>query len=131
MLLNLNGEILKNPIEQTPIKENWKEYIKFRDNTQLWDFTKQELQDRIKASKRLSRSIIDSAILIGRFLREVSVNENFNQQFKAAFLKLDSQSILAMQLFILLLEDDKKWTLAVREGEDALFANAHYVISSE
>ena len=131
MLLNLNGEILINPIDQTPIKDNWKEYIKFKNNTQLWNFTKQELLDRITAQKRQSKSIINSAILIGRFLRELSVNENFNQQFKAAVLKLDSQSLLGMQLYILLQEDDKKWTFIKPEGAGALFANANYVISSE
>ena len=131
MLLNLNGEILINPIDQTPIKDNWKEYIKFRKNTHLWNFTKQELLERIRARKRQSKSIINSAILIGRFLRELSVNENFNQQIKAAFLKLDSQSLLGMQLYILLHEDDKKWTLMMPEGAGALFANANYIISSE
>ena len=131
MLLNLNGEILINPIDQTPIKENWKEFIKFKNNTHLWNFTKQELLERIRARKRQSKSIINSAILIGRFLRELSVNENFNQQIKAAFLKLDSQSLLGMQLYILLHEDDKKWTLMKPEGDGALFANANYVISSE
>ena len=131
MLLNLNGEILINPIDQTPIKEKWKEFIKFKNNTHLWNFTKQELLERIRARKRQSKSIINSAILFGRFLRELSVNENFNQQIKAAFLKLDSQSLLGMQLFILLHEDDKKWTLMMPEGAGALFANANYIISSE
>ena len=131
MLLNVNGEILINPIEQTPIKDNWKEYIKFRKNTHLWNFTKQELLQRIKARKRQSKSIIDSAVLIGRFLRELSVNENFNQQFKAAFLTLDSRSVLGMQLYILLHEDDKKWTFMKPEGQDAVLANANYIISSE
>lgn len=131
MLLNLNGEILINPIHQTPIKDNWKEYIKFRDNTHLWNFTKQELLNRISATKRQSRSIINTALLIGRFLRELSVNENFNQQIKAAFLDLDSKSLLAMQLYILLHEDDKKWTFMEPEGAEAAFANANYIIADE
>ena len=131
MLLNVNGEILINPIEQTPIKDNWKEYIKYRKNNHLWNFTKQELLNRINRSKKLSKSIIDSAHLIGRFLRELSVNDNFNQQFNASFLKLDSRSLLGMQLYMLLHEDDTKWTFMNTEGAGALFTNANYIISSE
>ena len=131
MLLNLNGEILINPIDQTPIKDNWKEYIKFKNNTQLWNFTKQELLERIRARKRKSKSIINSARLIGRFLSELSVNENFNQQLKAAVLTVDRYSLLGMQLYILLQEDDKKWTFIKPEGAGAIFANANYIISSE
>lgn len=131
MLLNAKGEILINPIEQTPIKDNWKEYMKFRKNTQLWNFTKQELLDRIRARKRQSKTIIDSAHLIGRFLRELSVNDNFHQQFSTISIKLDSQSLLGMQLYILLHEDDKKWTFMMPEGAGVLFSNANYIISSE
>ena len=131
MLLNLKGEILMNPTDQTPITDDWKEYVRFRDNTHLWNFTKQELLDRINARKKQQKLFIDSALLIGGFLRELSVNENFNQQIKAALLKLDSQSLLGMQLHMLLLEDDKKWTFIKPEGAGAIFANANYIISSE
>lgn len=131
MLLNLNGEILINPIDQTPIKDNWKEFIKFRNNTHLWNFTKEELLARVNARKRQSRSIIDSALLVGGFLRELSVNENFNQQFKAAFITLDSKSLLGMQLYILLHEDDTKWTFMKPEDTKYIYANANYIISSE
>lgn len=89
MLLDLNGQVLINPIDQTHITDNWKEYIKFKKNTHLSMFTKQELRKKIIAAKKQSKSIINSALVIGRFLRELSVNDNFNQQFKAAFPKLD------------------------------------------
>ena len=69
--------------------------------------------------------------MIGRFLRELSVNDNFNQQFNAAFPKLDSKSLLGMQLYMLLLEDDKKWTFMKTKGIDRIFNNASYVITSE
>ena len=131
MLLNLNGEILINPIDQTPLKDNWKEYMKFRNNAQLWNFTKQELLNRISARKRQSKSIIESAHLIGRLLGELSVNENFNQQLKASSLKLDSKSLLGMQLYILLHEDDTKWTFRKSEITGAVFANANYIISDK
>lgn len=131
MLLNLKGEILINPIDQTPINDNWKEYIKFSKNTHLWSFTKQELLERINAVKGQGRSIIESAIIIGRFLRELSVNDNFHQQFKVAFSQIDSKSLLGMQLYILLLEDDKKWTYLEPEEDDTVFTNANYVITTE
>ena len=131
MLLNLNGEILINPIDQTPLKDNWKEYMKFRNNAQLWNFTKQELLNRISARKRQSKSIIESAHLIGRLLGELSVNENFNQQLKASSLKLDSKSLLGMQLYILLHEDDTKWTFRKPEGAETIFVNANYIISDK
>ena len=131
MLLDLNGQVLINPIDQTHITDKWKEYLKFKKNTHLSRFTKQELLQRVSAVKQQSRSIINSALLIGRFLRELSVNDNFNQQFKAAFPKLDSKSLLGMQLYMLLLEDDKKWTFMKPKGIDSIFTNASYVITSE
>lgn len=131
MLLNLNGEVLINPINQTPMKDNWEEYVKFKNNTDLWRFTKQELLTRINTVKRQSKSIIYSAVLIGRFLRELSVNDNFHQQFKAAFPKLDSKSLLGMQLYILLHEDDNVWTFIEPEEEESIFTNANYIITSE
>ena len=131
MLLDLNGQVLINPINQTDITDNWKEYINFKKNTHLSRFTKQELLQRVSAIKRQSKSIINSALLIGRFLRELSVNDNFHQQFKAAFPKLDSKSLLGMQLYILLLEDEAKWTFEKPEGAQPVFANANYIISEE
>ncbi len=130
MLLDLNGQVLINPIDQTDITDNWKEYINFKKNTHLSRFTKQELLKRVGALKKQSKSIINSAILIGRFLRELSVNDNFHQQFKAAFPKLDSKSLLGMQLYILLLEDDAKWTFMKPKGVDEVFVNASYVITT-
>lgn len=94
-------------------------------------FTKQELRKKIIAAKKQSKSIINSALVIGRFLRELSVNDNFNQQFKAAFPKLDSKSLLGMQLYILLLEDETKWTFMKPEGAGTVFTNANYVITKE
>ena len=131
MLLDLNGQVLINPIDQTHITDKWKEYLKFKKNTHLSRFTKQELLQRVSAVKQQSISIINSASLIGRFLRELSVNDNFNQQFKAAFPSLDSKSLLGMQLYILLLEDDTKWTFKKPNNTEAIFANANYVITEE
>lgn len=131
MLLDLNGQVLINPIDQTHITDKWKEYLKFKKNTHLSRFTKQELLQRVSAVKQQSISIINSALLIGRFLRELSVNDNFNQQFKAAFPSLDSKSLLGMQLYILLLEDDTKWTFKKPNNTEAIFANANYVITEE
>ena len=131
MLLDLNGQVLINPIDQTDITDNWKEYIKFKKNTHLSRFTKQELLKRVIAVKGQSKSIINSALLIGRFLRELSVNDNFHQQFKAAFPKIDSKSLLGMQLYILLLEDDTKWTFMKPKCAGAIFTNASYMITTE
>ena len=131
MLLNLNGEVLINPIDQTPIKDNWKEYIKFRKNTRLWSFTKAELLERINLLKRESKSIIESAVLIGNFLRELSVNENFNQQFNVVFPNINRDSLLGMQLYMIMLEDEKKWTFVKPETEETIFVNANYIIADE
>ena len=75
--------------------------------------------------------IIESAILIGDFIRELSVNENFNQQFNAAFPKIDRGSVLGMQLYLLLHEDDKKWKLLEPESDDTIFLEANYIISTD
>lgn len=129
MLVDLNGEILINPINQTPLTDNWKEYLKFRKNTHLSMFTKQELRERINDSKKQGRSIIDSATIIGRLVNELSVNENFNQQYKAVFPKLDRRSVLGMQLYLILHEDDKKWTFLKPKNSGAKFKKANYIIS--
>ena len=101
----------------------------------MWNFTKHELLKKIHRRKKLSRSIIDSARLIGRFLRELSVNDNFHQQFKSTLLKSDIKSdiksLLGMQLYILLHEDEKKWIFKKPDGQEFIFANANYVISGE
>ncbi len=131
MILNLHGEIINSPIDQTPIKENWKDYIEYAKHNRLYSFTKEELHDRIQTVKNRGRSFINSAILIGGFLREISVNDNFHQQFKAAFPSLDSLRILRMQLYILLLEDDDKWTFSESERDEAMLADADYIISME
>lgn len=131
MLLNLQGEILINPINQTPIAEKWKKYIQFKEDSNLWSFTKQQLLERINTLKSQGKSIIDSAMIIKRFLRELSVNDNFHQQFKAAFPQIDSKSLLGMQLYILLLEDDKQWTYIEPEDEETVFADANYIIEKD
>lgn len=131
MLLDINGNVLSSPIDQTPIRDNWDAYIIYTNNTHLCDFTKEELLKRVRATKNRGISVIDSAILIGRFLRELSVNDNFHQQFRAAFPTLDSRLVLGMQLYILLHEDDRKWTLMMPEGVVEAFINASYIISKE
>lgn len=78
MLLDLNGNVLINPIDQNDITDHWKEYIRFRKNTHLWSFTKQELLNKIRVIKQQSRTVINSALLLGHFLRELSVNDNFH-----------------------------------------------------
>ena len=130
MLLDINGNVLSSPIEETPIKDIWEKYIIYTKNTCLFEFTKQELLKRIKVFKSKGISVLDSTIIIGCFLRELSVNDNFYQQFKAAFPKLNSSSVLGMQLYMLLHEDDKKWTFMKPEGLVDVFLDASYVISS-
>lgn len=90
-----------------------------------------ELYKTRTAVKGQGRSIIESAMIIGRFLRELSVNDNFHQQFKFVFPQIDSKSLLGMQLYIILLEDDKKWTYLEPEEDETVFANANYVIASD
>lgn len=131
MLLDINGNVLSSPIEETPIKDIWEKYIIYTKNTCLFEFTKQELLKRIKVFKSKGISVLDSTIIIGCFLRELSVNDNFYQQFKAAFPKLNSSSVLGMQLYMLLHEDDKKWTFMKPEGLVDVFLDASYVISSK
>lgn len=131
MLLDINGNVLSNPIDQTPTRDNWDKYIIYTNNTHLCNFTKQELRRKIDAIKRKGISVIDATILIGRFLRELGINDNFHQHFKTAFPTLDSRLVLAMQLFILLHEDDRKWTFIMPEDVGEMFINASYVISKK
>ena len=131
MLLDINGNVLSSPIDQTPMRDNWDEYIIYTNNTDLCDFTKEELHRKINAIKRKGISVIDATILIGRFLRELGINDNFHQHFKTAFPTLDSRLVLAMQLFILLHEDDRKWTFIMPEDVGEMFINASYVISKK
>lgn len=131
MLLDVNGNILSSPIDEAPIKDNWDEYINFKENTHLYNFTKEELRKRISAIKKDRKSIINSTVLIGRFLGELSVNENFNQQFKTVFPKIDRTLVLAIQLFLLLHEDDEKWTFIKPETDEAALTKASYIIFFE
>ena len=131
MLLDINGNVLSNPIYETPTRDNWDKYIIYTNNTHLCNFTKQELHRKIDAIKRKGISVIDATILIGRFLRELGINDNFHQHFKTAFPTLDSRLVLAMQLFILLHEDDRKWTFIMPEDVGEMFVNASYVISKK
>lgn len=131
MLLDINGNVLSSPIDQTPMRDNWDEYVIYTNNTDLCDFTKEELHRKINAIKRKGISVIDATILIGRFLRELGINDNFHQQFRAAFPTLDSRLVLAMQLFILLHEDDRKWTFIMPDDIGGLFINASYVVAKE
>ena len=131
MLLDLNGNVLSNPIAQSPERDIWKEYVEYKENCHLLRYTKEELHKRIDAIKKQGRSIIKSAILIKDFIRELSVNENFNQQFESALPKLDRGSVLGMQLYLLLLEDDKKWIFMEPESDDTLYIESSYVISKE
>lgn len=130
MLLDINGNVLSSPIDQSPMIDNWEEYIIYTKNTHLCNFIKQELLKRISSKKREGVLVIDSTVLIGHFLRELSVNDNFYQQFRVAFSKLDSSLVLGMQLYMLLLEDDKKWTFLKSEKDDAVFTSASYVFLS-
>lgn len=129
MLLDINGNILNSPINQTPITDNWSDYIVYTKNTYLCDFTKQELLKKRSDKKRRDISIIHTTIIIGRFLRELSVNDNFHQHFKASFPKLDCNTVLGMQLYILLQEDSNKWTFLKPDNDATIFKSASYIIS--
>lgn len=131
MLLDVNGNILSSPIDEAPIRDSWDEYINFTKNTHLYNFTKEELRKRISAIKRERKSIINSTVLIGRFLNELSVNENFNQQFRSVFPRIDRGLVLAIQLFLLLHEDDDRWTFLKPETDEAILTKASYIISFE
>lgn len=131
MLLDVNGNILSSPIDEAPIRDSWDEYINFTKNTHLYNFTKEELRKRISAIKRERKSIINSTVLIGRFLNELSVNENFNQQFRSVFPRIDRGLVLAIQLFLLLHEDDERWTFLKPETDEAILTKASYIISFE
>ena len=131
MLLDSKGKVLSNPLAQSPIKDIWKEYVEYKKNCHLLSYTKEELYERVNRIKRQGRSIIKSAILIKNFIRELSVNDNFNQQFEAAFPKIDRESVLGMQLYLLLHEDDKKWKFLKPESDDTIFLEANYIISTD
>ena len=49
MLLDLKGNVLINPIDQTHITDKWKEYLKFKKKPHLSRFPKQELLQRVSA----------------------------------------------------------------------------------
>lgn len=131
MLIDINGNILSSPIDEAPNKDSLDEYIVYTKNTQLYNFTKDELLKRIRAIRKERILIINSAVLIEQFLRELSVNDNFNQQFKAAFLRIDRALVLAMQLYHLLHEDDEKWTFLEPETDETIFTKASYIILFE
>ena len=131
MLLDVNGNILSSPIDEAPIRDSWDEYINFTKNTHLYNFTKEELRKRISAVKNERKSIINTTVLIGRFLHELSVNENFNQQFRSVFPRIDRGLVLAIQLFLLLHEDDERWTFLKPETDEAILTKASYIISFE
>ena len=122
-------KFLTSPLERTTIPIHWQQYNLYIANEELSNFTKEALEKKIEIEKQKARPYIKSNILIANLLTEFGSKYQFHRLFKESFPGFDSGAILGMQLYMLLLEDDKNWYYNKSKDSNHLYASSEYFIA--
>jgi len=102
------------------------------ENSSLITITEKEFNEEIAVEKRKAKPFIDSQQIINIILMRLSRRQNFHELFHELFHdqlpEANEGSILGMQLYTLILKDDKDWCYFVPKHPGHLFAHATYFI---
>ncbi|MDR3539368.1 MAG: hypothetical protein P4L69_00130 [Desulfosporosinus sp.] len=98
------------------------------EKSSLVAITEKELKNEIASEKYKAKPFIDSQQIINIILTRLSKRHNFHDQFHEQFPGANEGSLLGMQLYTLILKDDKDWCYIVTQHPGHLFAHATYFI---
>ncbi|MDR3583793.1 MAG: hypothetical protein P4L59_00530 [Desulfosporosinus sp.] len=113
--------------DRSKLYSYWNEFFVY-ENSSLAAITEKELKDEIASQKYKSKPFIDSQQIINIILTRLSKRHKFHEHFHEQFPGANGSSILGMQLYTLILKDDKDWCYFITKHPGHLFAHATYFI---
>ncbi len=109
--------------DRSKLYSYWNEFFVY-ENSSLVDITEKELKEEIASQKYKAKPFIDSQQIINIILTRLSKRYNFHELFPGA----NGGSILGVQLYTLILKDDRDWCYFISKHPGHLFAHATYFI---
>lgn len=122
----INGKSYSS-FDRSKLYSYWNEFFVY-ENSSLVAITEKELKEEIASEKFKAKPFIESQQLINIILTRLSKRHNFHHQFQAQFPEANAVSVLGMQLYTLVLKDDRDWYYFVTKNPGHLFAHATYFI---
>lgn len=122
----INGKNYSS-FDRSKLNSYWNEFFLY-ENSSLVVITEKELIEEITSEKLKVKPFIDSQQVINIILTRLSKRQNFHHQFHEQFPGANAGSVLGMQLYTLVLKDDKDWCYFVTKHPSHLFAHATYFI---
>ena len=125
-LLLINGKSY-SLFDRSKLDSYWKAFFVY-EKSSLAALTEKVLKEAIDLEKFKAKPFIDSQQVINTILARLSKRHNFHRQYYEQFSVENESSVLGMQLYTLVLKDDKDWCYLVTKHPSHLFAHATYFI---
>ena len=125
-LLLINGKSY-SLFDRSKLDSYWKKFFIY-ENSSLAVLTEKVLKEEIGLEKFRAKTVIDSQQVINIILARLSKRHNFHRQYFEQFSEENESSVLGMQLYTLVLKDDKDWCYLVTKHPSHLFAHPTYFI---
>lgn len=122
----INGKSYSS-FDRSKLNSYWNVYFAY-ENSSLVAITEKELKEEIASEKFKPKPFIDSQQVINVILTRLSTRHNFHCQFHDQFPEENAGSVLGMQLYTLVLKDDKDWCYLATKHPGHLFVHATYLI---
>ncbi|MDR3542085.1 MAG: hypothetical protein P4L69_14115 [Desulfosporosinus sp.] len=113
--------------DRSKLESYWEVFFVY-ENSFLASITERVLKEELGLEKCKIKPFIDSQQIINIILTRLSKKHSFYSQFHEQFPDENEASVLGMQLYTLVLKDDKDWCYLVTKHPSHLFAHAIYFI---
>lgn len=124
----INGKSYSS-FDRSKLDSYWNVFFAYENsNSSLVAITEKEINQEIALEKFKDKPFIDSQQVINIMITRLSTRHNFHHQFHEQFPEANPGSVLGMQLYTLILKDDKDWCYFVTKHPSHLFAHATYFI---
>lgn len=125
MITNIDGA---EPIKELDSKlpDYWNYYFDYKNDTELYEITKNELLKEVEKIKSSTKHYIDSKILVSNVLNKLGQTHTFHRQFNERFPNSHKEQVLGMQLYVIMIEEPDIWTYYETKHAGHLYSNATY-----
>jgi hypothetical protein len=129
MITDINFKNVQKALNKKTLADYWNYYFAYQNKGgTLHSITENELKKQIKLAKQNGSLFIDSQIVISKILTELGQKHNFHRQFNEIFPGISKEQVLGMQLYTLMLTDDKIWIYYEIQHLEHKFLHATYHI---
>lgn len=118
-------------LNKKTLAEYWNNYFAYQNKgAKLYLLTEKELKEEIEKYTIKQDYFIDSQVVISNILGRLSSKHNFHRQFSELFSEMHREQVLGMQLYSIMVCDNRIWVYSETQNSGHKFPHATYFIPS-